>query len=154
MRSRFAKIQHKVLSYLKLKKSMSKTFPGYGAVPDLYDPYANVYVSTGSGGSGGSTYTWAGTNGTTYDTSVLTVSAGSQPSLKVSGDAEISGTLKWRNRDMDQWIESVESRLAMLQPNPKLEEEFNKLKELGDQYRALEREILEKQKVWDILKKS
>ena len=48
---------------------------------------------------------------------------------------------------MDQWIESVESRLAMLQPNPKLEAEFDKLKQLGDQYRALEREILEKQKV-------
>lgn len=131
---------------------MSTTFPGYGAVPT--DSYANVYVSTGGTGGSSSTYTWAGANGTAYDTSVLTVSAGSQPSLKVSGDAEISGTLKWRNRDMDQWIESVESRLAMLQPNPKLEQEFNKLKELGDQYRALEREILEKQKVWDILKKS
>ena len=134
---------------------MSKTFSGYGAVPD---PYAHVYVSAGGGGGGGSgaTYTignaWNGS--TTAASSVLTVSAGSQPSLKVSGDAEISGTLKWRNRDMDQWIESVESRLAMLQPNPKLEAEFNKLKDLGDQYRALEREILEKQKVWDILKKS
>ena len=133
---------------------MSKTFSGYGAVPD---PYANVYVSAGGGGGGGSgaTYTignaWNGS--TTAASSVLTVSAGSQPSLKVSGDAEISGTLKWRNRDMDQWIESVESRLAMLQPNPKLEAEFDKLKELGDQYRALEQEILEKQKVWDILKK-
>ena len=134
---------------------MSKTFPGYGAVPD---PYANVYVSAGGAGSGGSGATYTIGNAwnasTTYDTSVLTVSAGSQPSLKVSGDAEISGTLKWRNRDMDQWIESVESRLAMLQPNPKLEAEFNKLKDLGDQYRALEQEILEKQKVWDILKKS
>ena len=122
---------------------MSKTFPGYGAVP--IDPYANVYVSAGGGGSG-ATYTignaWNGS--TTAASSVLTVSAGSQPSLKVSGDAEISGTLKWRNRDMDQWIESVESRLAMLQPNPKLEAEFNKLKDLGDQYRALEQEILEK----------
>jgi hypothetical protein len=135
---------------------MPITYPGYGAVPTNY---GNVVVSTGgTGGTGsGSSYIWNGTTtyGTTtgYDTSVLTVSAGSQPSLKVSGDAEISGTLKWRNRDMDQWIESVESRLAMLQPNPKLEEEFNKLKDLGDQYRALEREILEKQKVWDILKK-
>jgi hypothetical protein len=126
---------------------MSTTFPGYGAVPSTY---SNVYVSTGSTGGGG-IYAWNGS--TVNDTSVLTVSAGSQPSLKVSGDADISGNLRWRNRDMDQWIESVESRLAMLQPNPKLEEEFNKLKDLGDQYRALEREILEKQKVWDILKK-
>lgn len=129
---------------------MATTIPEYSIVPN--NSYANVYSS--AGGSGGSSaYTWS--NGsTTAASSVLTVSAGSQPSLKVSGDAEISGTLKWRNRDMDQWIESVESRLAMLQPNPKLEAEFNKLKDLGDQYRALEQEILEKQKVWDILKKS
>jgi hypothetical protein len=133
---------------------MPITYPGYGAVPTNY---GNVLISTG-GTSSGSSYVWNGTTtyGTSpgYDTSVLTVSAGSQPSLKVSGDADISGNLKWRDRDMDKWIESVESRLAMLQPNPKLEQEFNKLKELGDQYRALEREILEKQKVWDILKKS
>ena len=135
---------------------MPTTYPGYGAVPNNY---GNVFISTGNSGSGGggSSYTWNATTtyGTTtgYDTSVLTVSAGSQPSLKISGDADISGNLKWRDRDMDRWIESVESRLAMLQPNPKLEEEFNKLKDLGDQYRALEKEILEKQKVWDILKK-
>lgn len=132
---------------------MATTFPKYSTVPN--NSYANVYASAGGSGSSGTfgTYTWS--NGSiTQDTSVLTVSGGIQPSLKVSGDAEISGTLKWRNRDMDQWIKSVESRLAMLQPNPKLEAEFNKLKDLGDQYRALEQEILEKQKVWDILKKS
>jgi len=128
---------------------MATTIPKYSIIPN--NSYENVYASAGGSG-GGSTYTWS--NGSiTQDTSVLTVSGGIQPSLKVSGDAEITGTLRWRNRDMDQWIESVESRLAMLQPNPKLEEEFNKLKDLGDQYRALEQEILEKQKVWDILKK-
>ena len=129
---------------------MATTFPKYSTVPN--NSYTNVYASVGGSGAGG-TYTWS--NGSiTQDASVVTVSAGIHPSLKVSGDAEITGTLRWRNRDMDQWIESVESRLAMLQPNPKLEEEFNKLKDLGDQYRALEQEILEKQKVWDILKKS
>jgi len=128
---------------------MATTIPKYSIIPN--NSYENVYASAGGSG-GGSTYTWS--NGSiTQDTSVVTVSGGIQPSLKVSGDAEITGTLRWRNRDMDQWIESVESRLAMLQPNPKLEEEFNKLKDLGDQYRALEQEILEKQKVWDILKK-
>ena len=129
---------------------MATTIPKYSIIPN--NSYKNVYTSAGGSG-GSSTYTWS--NGSiTQDTSVVTVSGGIQPSLKVSGDAEITGTLRWRNRDMDQWIESVESRLAMLQPNPKLEEEFNKLKDLGDQYRALEQEILEKQKVWDILKKS
>jgi len=130
---------------------MPTTFPGYGAVPDT--SYANVYISTSGSGGSGTNYTWSGIS-PSYDTNVVKINGGNQPSLQVSGDAEISGNLKWRNRDMDQWIESVESRLAMLQPNPKLETEFNKLKELGDQYRALEREILEKQKVWDILKKS
>lgn len=129
---------------------MSTIFPGFGAVPDT--SYANVYISTSGSGGSGTNYTWTGTS-PSYDTGVLKVN-GSPPSLQVSGDAEISGNLKWRDRDMDKWIESVESRLAMLKPNPKLESEFDQLKALGDQYRALEKEILEKQKVWDILKKS
>jgi hypothetical protein len=45
----------------------------------------------------------------------------------------------------------VEQRLAILTPNPDLEKEWNELKQLGDQYRALEKHINEKMTTWNIL---
>ena len=54
---------------------------------------------------------------------------------------------------MREWFESVESRLAILQPNTKLEAEYEELAELSRQYRELEKRLLEKQRVFDILKK-
>jgi flagellar motility protein MotE (MotC chaperone) len=43
--------------------------------------------------------------------------------------------------------------LAILKPNLELEEEFQELKELGDQYRALEVHIKEKMKTFDTLRR-
>ena len=48
----------------------------------------------------------------------------------------------------------LEERLAMMIPNPELEEEWNELKELGDRYRKLETECKEKSKMWKALKKT
>lgn len=49
-------------------------------------------------------------------------------------------------------INSIRDRLNCLQINPKLEAEWEELRALGDQYRELERQILEKQATWDRLK--
>lgn len=51
-------------------------------------------------------------------------------------------------------LEAIEDRLAILQPNPALEEEWAELQELGRRYRELEAEIKQRMKVWDILKKT
>jgi hypothetical protein len=40
----------------------------------------------------------------------------------------------------------------MLEPNPALEQDYQQLKTLGDQYRALEQKLLEQQRIFDILK--
>lgn len=50
-------------------------------------------------------------------------------------------------------LERIEERLALLQINPKLEQEWEQLKSLGEQYRKLEKEIIEKNKVWNIISK-
>jgi len=55
-------------------------------------------------------------------------------------------------KSMREFMEQVNERLAMLEPNKKLEAEWAELKELGDQYRAMEQDLLEKAKSWDILK--
>jgi hypothetical protein len=48
-------------------------------------------------------------------------------------------------------INSIKDRLNCLQINPKLEAEWEELRALGDQYRKLEQQILDKQATWDRL---
>ena len=49
-------------------------------------------------------------------------------------------------------LQGINDRLAILQVNPELEAEFDELHALGEQYRALEKKLLEKKKVWETLK--
>ena len=56
------------------------------------------------------------------------------------------------NRSLNDTLSQIESRLAILHCNPKLEEEWDELKALGDAYRALEQQIHASMKTWDILK--
>ena len=60
-------------------------------------------------------------------------------------DIEING------KSLKDAITNIEERLAILNINPKLEAEFAELKQLGDQYRTLEKQLLEKKQVWDKL---
>jgi hypothetical protein len=49
-------------------------------------------------------------------------------------------------------LQGLEQRLNILRPNTELEAEWDQLRELGDQYRQLETELMEKQKMWNKLK--
>lgn len=60
--------------------------------------------------------------------------------------------IRFGNSSLKTILEGIESRLALLRPNPELENEWAELKDLGDQYRKLEKEIQEKMKTWNILK--
>jgi len=73
--------------------------------------------------------------------------------LQVKGDAEFEGDVKIKGRSISEMFEKIEARLAILHPNEKLEEKWEELKKLGDAYRALEKDILEKEKIWNTLKK-
>ena len=74
--------------------------------------------------------------------------------IHVNGDAIFKGNITWQDRDMREWFESVESRLALLKPNPDLESEWSELAELRRRYVELERDIIAKQQLFDILKKT
>lgn len=114
-------------------------------------PASQVYTSAGNNGS------WTTLDNTSTAAS-WTISAGA-----VSSDliAPNSGTIKLsgENADIDingvslkDTLMDIQSRLALLTPNPKLEKEWAELKELGDAYRKLEADIKTKMKTWDILK--
>ena len=67
-------------------------------------------------------------------------------------------TLEGKNADvimdgvsLKDTLKGINDRLAILQVNPALEAEFDELHALGEQYRALERKLLEKKAVWNAL---
>jgi hypothetical protein len=55
-------------------------------------------------------------------------------------------------QSLTKTLDVINERLAILQPNTRLESEWAELKELGERYRAMEQDLLEKARVWDILK--
>lgn len=75
-----------------------------------------------------------------------------QQSLHVQGDAEFEGDIKIKGESLNDMISAINERLAILKPNPDLETRWEQLKELGKQYRELEKELLDKEKMWDKLK--
>lgn len=96
-------------------------------------------------GINGASYTWADT---------ISASADLFPNtLDCKGDASFSGDIKIKGVSLSETLERLEERLAILRPNEALEDRWDQLKELGKQYRELEKEILEKEQVWKILKK-
>lgn len=49
-------------------------------------------------------------------------------------------------------LQGIQERLNILTPNPDLEAEWDELRELGQRYRALEKQCQEKSKIWNQLK--
>ena len=100
-----------------------------------HNTYANVTISDGSS--------------LTYSTSTTAIwAAPTQAKVRISEeDIEIKG------KSLAKVLETLEERLVILNPNPELEREFEQLAELRRQYIALERELKEKIKSWEILKK-
>jgi hypothetical protein len=73
--------------------------------------------------------------------------------LKVQGDADFEGDLKLQGKSLKDSLEAIEERLAILRPNEELEEKWENLRGLRKTYMELEAEIIEKEKMWAILKK-
>lgn len=104
----------------------------------------NITISNTTGGYGQILTT--GSNG-------LNWSDIPNPGLKVNGNAEFDGDVKIKGKSITEMFDKIEERLAILHPNEKLEEKWEELKELGKRYKELEKEIIEKEKMWDILKR-
>ena len=74
-------------------------------------------------------------------------------SLEVKGNANFHGDLKLQGKSLKDSLDRIEERLAILRPNEELEEKWEQLRGLRKMYMELEAEIIEKEKVWSILKK-
>ena len=120
-----------------------------------------VYTTTNTGSVSPALY-W-GMNGTSGSSGQVLTSNGTgstifaDPNLKgasiqVKGDAEFDGEVTIKGKNIADMFAKIEERLAILHPNPELEDKWDELKELGKRYKELEAEIIEKEKVWKILK--
>ena len=123
----------------------------YPIPPQVYTTTNTNPLTINSGSSGQFLYSNS-TSPTWSDT--ITIS-NHQPSggLEVKGDAEFEGDIKIKGKSLSAILSKLEERLAILHPNEKLEQKWDELKELGRLYRELEKDILEKEKIVEILKR-
>lgn len=134
----------------KTKKQNSNQVPnggyslsGYGAIPPTYSTTLPV---TGAGYA--SNVTLTGTTGLNYTTATTATWYTQQPKVKITdSDIELDGL------SMRQALLDLQSRLAIMVPNPALEKEFEELKACADRYRELECKFLEQKAMWETLKK-
>ena len=74
-------------------------------------------------------------------------------SLSVKGTADFEGEVTIKGKSLTTTLDKIEERLAILHPNPELEDRWKELQSLREAYVELEQEIIEKERVWAILKK-
>lgn len=119
----------------------------FGINPNVTAAATNYTVASGamtSGVGGTGYYTF---NNYPTDADVL------GKNLSIDGDANINGDLTIKGKSINDRLDLIEKRLAILHPNKELEEKWERLKSLGDMYRELEQEIIEKEHIWATLKK-
>lgn len=84
-------------------------------------------------------------------------------SLSAMGSSTTDGKLSLNGPEADVVINGqglndrltrIEQQLNIMVPNPVLEAQWDQLRALGDEYRRLEAELLEKQKAWAALQQT
>jgi hypothetical protein len=84
-----------------------------------------------------------------------TQSYGYDSNVNITGDGitmKEGSDIKIGGKSLTEAIEKIEERLGILHPNEALESRWEELKSLRQQYLDLEKELLEKEKMWKILK--
>ena len=96
-----------------------------------------------------------GVNGTNWGDFVINNNVNyASEGVKISGtgiEMDEDADIKIGERSLMKTLDAINERLAIVERNLKLEEEFAELKELGEQYRKLEQELKERMTTWDLL---
>ncbi len=111
-------------------------------IPTNTTSTSQIYVSNGL--TTGPTYSYQ--NSTTFTNSsgkeVMRIPSGDEASL------QITGKIKWNGEDLEERLERIESLLHIPTRDVILEEKYQKLKRLWDEYHT----ALEEYKTWERLK--
>jgi hypothetical protein len=129
------------------------------SLSSMMGPYPSMNVGIGSSSGINGTYstgvgasssglTTNGTGNAMWTTSPYTIGTASlsnwstigttQPTIKVSGDAEFEGKVMINGRNISEFLETISKRLAILVPDPEKLEHFEALKKAYDHYKLLE----------------
>lgn len=99
-------------------------------------------VNVGGTGASGSSYTIGTGAGYTapysWGSSITSNGNLSGHTLQVNGDADFQGDIKVKGKSLNEFMETLEKRLAILQPDPAKLEKFEALKKAYDHYKLLE----------------
>jgi hypothetical protein len=83
-----------------------------------------------------------------------TISIGDRTkSLTIKGEAEFESDITIKGVKLMDTLQKIEQRLNILRVDPQLESRWAELQELGERYRALEAECIDKELIIDILKR-
>jgi hypothetical protein len=99
--------------------------------------------------------TSASTSTIAWNQSYPTWTTGTNTAVNISTDGismQPGTDIKIGGRGLMDAIDKIEERLGILHPNPDLEDRWDELKDLRRKYNELEKDLLEKEKMWKILK--
>lgn len=109
----------------------------------------NLYYSTGT--------TYSIGTGITYNpTSTWNTGTDGLSTVKITGnglDLDADADIKIGKKSLKEFMDKMEERLAILYGRPDLEEKWDQLRDLKKQYDDMVKDIEEKQKLIDILKR-
>jgi hypothetical protein len=83
------------------------------------------------------------------------------PNWSIRDESKISSTIELKGENADikingvslmDMLTTIQDRLNVMVPNPELETEWDQLRELGEQYRELEKKVKEQGDMWAKLK--
>jgi hypothetical protein len=121
-------------------------------------PFANSSVQLGGSGSSGSgiyAISGGGGGGGGGGSGVLPSGNWAKPYTTTnSGDVNIDANdIKLRGKSLMESLDRIEQRLGILDCDEQLEQHWDKLKALGDEYRQVKQHIEDKMKTFETLKK-
>jgi hypothetical protein len=115
---------------------------------------SSITLSDTMWGTNGSAIT-AGSSGLSWNdfgnSNTISIGADSK-ALTVKGSAEFENDITIKGIKLMETLQKIERRLNILRVDPELESRWDKLQELGDAYRALEAECIDKELIINILK--
>lgn len=110
---------------------------------------------TASGSAGSAVGPWSGviTNGHNMTTAAGTYVSTTGVTHTVTGMNAYQHSYTQELTQINQKLENVEKMLGIVHTSKSHENRWEELKELGDKYRALYEEVVEKEKIWALLQK-
>ena len=113
--------------------------------------YGNLAISVSP-----STGQYLYSNGSNTNWTVNTNSTFSQ-NVRITGKEILldeDADIKFGNTSLMATLREIQSQLAILTPDSKLEEEFEELRACADRYRKLEKKFSEQKAIWETLKRT